>query len=138
MSAMLYNLIVYSLLSTIINFLADLGLNICHAWYSASHKKVLLMQLYASHTCLYLFPAQFQAQQSLVIAVSSVIRPVSIASMQFSSLSSDMPQELAATQAPVPSEMRQASVFLVSVPPTCMRPFACTCAVIDIPNGTLL
>lgn len=42
--------------------------------------------------------------------------------MQFSSLSSDMPQELAATQAPVPSEMRQASVFLVSVPPTCMRP----------------
>ena len=50
--------------------------------------------------------------------------------MQVSSLSSDMPQELAAAQVQVPSEMRQASGFLVSVPPVCMHPFACTYAVI--------
>ena len=58
--------------------------------------------------------------------------------MQFSSLSSDMPQELAATQAQVPSEMRQASIFLVSVPPMYMHPFACTYGVIDISYVTFL
>ncbi|KAI4546927.1 hypothetical protein MG293_003482, partial [Ovis ammon polii] len=56
---------------------------------------------------------KMESTQGLFPVPEEHLRPVSIASMQFSSLSSDMPQELAATQAPVPSEMRQASVFLL-------------------------
>lgn len=64
---MLYNLVVYFPLSEIIYFMANLGLHICYACYSASHQSVLLMQLYASHVYLYLFQHNFRPSRILVI-----------------------------------------------------------------------